>query len=332
MDKDVYTDDVFSVLRKHRAKNRDTASHPILIFACGGNPANHKSRHYLEEYVKNSEDPLLDNVFFLKAEDIAKEPSMKGFDLLTQEALVADIADWLVIFAESAGSFCELGAFSALPSSLSLTSVVIQKKYRGGDSFLINGPARMIEECGAVLSRVFYSRKDCPMENPDFVNCVINIRSFVMKNEDFSRNRGRKTINTSSNVMAGSFAMELLDFITLFGPIDEEDLIRLYMRTKQLETQPVIHSRILINDMGKETKIFPVQILEVMHATGLIGIIGNQKTSGPLYYSKINLTDYFMFRGTKDKDFLNMHAEVCLRKRRRGYPYAMDFYRRFDTE
>ena len=319
MDKDIYTDEVFSVLRKHLAINRDTASRPILIFACGGNPDKCKSRYYFEDYIKNSDNPLLDNVLFLKAEDIAKQPSMKGFDLLTQEALVADIADWLVIFAESVGSFCELGAFSALPSSLSLTSAVIQKEHRGDDSFLINGPVRMIGECEAPLSKVFYSKKDCPMENPVFVNYVINIRSLVAKNESVYRNRGRKTINTGSPVLAGSFALELLDLITLFGPIDKDDLVKIYSKIKEIKIPLKIRSRTLENDMKKEIIIRPIQILEVMHATDLIGVIENSKTSKQLYYSKIRLADYFMFRRTKDKDFVNMQAEVCLRKRRRGY-------------
>ena len=106
---------VIDVLRRHLRRNRRYGEQPIFIFSCGGKEEDHPARGILKQYVEKNQGILFRNVFLLRAEDIASEPQMAEFDLLTQEAIVSDIADWLIIFAESVGSFCELGAFAAMP-------------------------------------------------------------------------------------------------------------------------------------------------------------------------------------------------------------------------
>lgn len=287
----------------------------------------------MKEYVEVNQEDLFTNIFFLRAEDIAKESAMAKFDLLTQEALVSDIADWLIIFAESTGSFCELGAFAALPSSVSITSVVVDKKYRGSHSFLMNGPVRVIDECDAPLSKVFFSNLNCPMENGDFTATLHSIRECVKQNEEFSSNEDRKKLNSdATKVRVGSFAHEILDLIDLFGPIDEETLLELYCRVKRFNKSKFRLVSQTMSGMKADKRIGVNQVLAAMHATGLIGTIDSEENMSLRYYSCINLDNYFMFKQTKDLDFNNMRARVLLERRKRNRFYESNFYKRFNAK
>lgn len=340
---------VISVLREHHTVRRDTSNRPIIIFSCGGEDKNHPARSQLKEYVERNKNSNLQNIFFLKAETIAKEDAFSDLDLLTQEALFADIADWLVIFAESVGSFCELGAFAALPHSVSITSVVVDQKYKGSNSFLLNGPVKVVESCNARLARVFYSDLNCPLMNKEFEETLLNIRSLVKENEKFHLNERRKRITrrsrennpagdsktgSSITIQVGSFAHEMLDLITLFQPIDEKTLLALYRKLKGIETttNTCLVSQTLSEDMKRPTTIKAAHVLAIMHSTGMIGVLDGDRSGERLYYSKVKLTSFFMFRRTDEKDFNEMRADVLLKRRRRNRDYANSFYQRFNAE
>ena len=356
MDDLVVNQNVIDVLCRHHAIKRDNDSRPIIIFSCGGEDKYHPARNQLREYVERNKNRRLQNIFFLKAETIAQEDAFSDLDLLTKEALFADIADWLVIFAESVGTFCELGAFAALPHSVSITSVVVDQQYKNSSSFLLNGPVKVIESCNAELSKVFYSDLNCPLMNKDFEKTLLNIRNLVKENENFYLNRRRKIItksvqkpnsepskkytkdktksNSRTDIQVGSFAHEMLDLIALFQPIDESSLVSLYLKVKGIENVAKLRlvSQTLSNDMKKTTVIKPAHVLAIMHSTGMIGKLECDQSSESLYYSKVKLVNYFMFRRTDEKDFNEMRASVLLKRRRRSRNYAENFYCRFDAK
>lgn len=331
LDRTIYKPKDIEVLRWHSAKNRDKSKRPLLIFSCGGNEDEYPSRNQLKRFVEDSKDENLNNVFFLNAENIAKTGGMHAFDLLTQEAIIADISDWLIIFAESFGSVCELGAFSSLPSSVPITSVVVDKKHRGEHSFIIDGPIKVIDSCKAPLSQVFYANIKCPLESASFAGFVRQIRDKVKESEIYPKTRDRKIINKVANkVKVGSFAHELLDLVALFEPIKQMDLIDLYCEIKNFKRDELsISSLILTEDMKSPVKVSIEQVLGAMHASDLLGVLFDENGL-PLYFSKVKLDNYFMFRRTKDSDFQNMRARVMLRRRRRGFFYEEGLYRRFN--
>ena len=100
-------------------------------------------------------------------------------NLLQQEAMLADISDWILIFAESCGSFCELGAFSALPHAAWITSVAVGKQYKGSRSFLIDGPVEEIATGDSSLNKVFYLDLNNPMSSPDLCRFVSELRPLI---------------------------------------------------------------------------------------------------------------------------------------------------------
>ena len=305
---------VIDVLRRHLRRNRRYGEQPIFIFSCGGKKRmTHPARGILKQYVEKNQGILFRNVFLLRAEDIASEPQMAEFDLLTQEAIVSDIADWLIIFAESVGSFCELGAFAAMPHSAAIASVVVDRKYEGGDSFLLKGAARVIADCGAPFSKVYYSDLNCPLANERFTRKLNDVRTQVKLSEEFPSNKGRKMINRKqSEVLVGSFALEALDLIDILGPLDEQTLVALYCKIKGFTKRGFRLVSRTMRDMRPEdeARVEVGQVLAMMHATNLIGAIPESDEGSVSYYSKVNLDGYFMFRQTDGSDFNDMRARV----------------------
>lgn len=67
-------------------------------------------------------------------------------DLLSFESDIAQVVGLILLFAESAGSLAELGAFAAMPTvSPSLLAVVDDHYYQQG-SFIKNGPIKYLEK------------------------------------------------------------------------------------------------------------------------------------------------------------------------------------------
>ena len=72
--------------------------------------------------------------------------------MLTFEEFLAEVSDVIVLFVESPGSFCELGAFSYAEKLFSdKLIIVIDEKYKGDKSFIITGPTAKAEKDGAKI-------------------------------------------------------------------------------------------------------------------------------------------------------------------------------------
>lgn len=81
------------------------------------------------------------------AEDAEPLTTDAGYpDLLSFESDIAQIVGLIVLFVESAGSFAELGAFSALETIAPNLLAVILDHYYDQKSFIKNGPIKYLEE------------------------------------------------------------------------------------------------------------------------------------------------------------------------------------------
>jgi hypothetical protein len=66
-------------------------------------------------------------------------------DLLSFESDIAQVVSLILLFAESAGSLAELGAFAALQTVAPKLLVVLGDYYYNKSSFIRNGPIRFLE-------------------------------------------------------------------------------------------------------------------------------------------------------------------------------------------
>jgi hypothetical protein len=112
-----------------------------IVFLCGGKDSARRDR--LSEYLRKYSDFLL---FY--AEDvfealIRNEPNANALEL---EGELAELADAVVVIAESPGTFAELGAFAMNKSLRRKLLPIADKAFRGDQSFLQLGPLRWTDQ------------------------------------------------------------------------------------------------------------------------------------------------------------------------------------------
>jgi hypothetical protein len=123
---------------------------PHVLFVCGG-PISAGPTSMRRDFIDWAKAALPDFMVLL-AEDAFKEALFhhprKFINLATFERLVAEISDCIIIFPESAGSFAEVGYFSALKDVRTKVLVVNDRKFEGVDSFVTLGPER--HQCSVI--------------------------------------------------------------------------------------------------------------------------------------------------------------------------------------
>ena len=304
-----------SVLRRYKRERRDRGNRPIFIFPCGGKESSCASRRHLKEYLAKTKESDLENVVCLTAENLIGLRELKGLSLVKQEAILADMCDWILIFVESPGSMCELGIFSSLPHALTITSAAVGKEYKDEESFLSGGPLKEIEESGGPFNKLFYLDLDNPISCPDLQKALHGLRGAVRNG--LSK---RKLINQdATRIDVGSLVHELLDLIQVVGPITADELRELYLMVKGFEGDSIkAYSGILNLDLGCETPISYEQVIGMMKGVELIKAVQNSASGKAYLVPLVHLDSYFMFRGAGSRAFAGMHARILLRKRKRG--------------
>lgn len=321
----------YKVLRMGLRQNQSHAKRPLFIFPCGGSEDSHPSRKLLRDYIRKSKG--LCNVVCLTAEDLANQNVLEGLSLVQQEAMLADICDWIIVFAESVGSFCELGAFTALPHIADITSVAVDRRYQGQHSYLLDGPVREVASRDSRLSHVFYLDLNNPMTCPELEASLSGLRDAVKFEYGFDPAKNRKPFNMpGGEVKVGSLVHEFLDLFQLLGPMTADEVIESYcgimgFASEELDT---VVSPTLEEDMKEPRPATARQVLAMMRAVGLIEVFGVPKGDGSLLTSRIRLEDYFRFRSSAPRGFYDARAKVALRRRSRGQEGYTDVYRRFD--
>ena len=82
----------------------------------------------------------------LLAEDANRMLADSSFDnLLDLEEYIAAIVDAVILFVESAGSICELGAFTKTPEIINKMHDFLMNDHGINPSFIVNGPPRYLE-------------------------------------------------------------------------------------------------------------------------------------------------------------------------------------------
>jgi len=76
--------------------------------------------------------------------DQLAEELPEPFDIADFEETIANLSRAVILFPEAAGSFAEVGYFSALPDISKKTVLALDSSFQGKDSFISLGPAKKI--------------------------------------------------------------------------------------------------------------------------------------------------------------------------------------------
>ena len=127
-----------------------------VLFICGA--ANSAPRDVLRNYLR-SHLPRI-GVFYAERvwEQIASHVELGA---LKMEADLADLADLVVIFVESPGTFAELGAFSLSPALRKKLLPIVDKQYEREASFISTGPLRWIDADSQFRPTIFVALSKC---------------------------------------------------------------------------------------------------------------------------------------------------------------------------
>lgn len=236
MDTHIYSDKLIDTIRS----NLNTSSHkfityPKFVFLCGKTFSSEPeysltNRGVVDKYLTaKSKD-----VFIVLSEKLWEDSFKSSIDLLTFEEFLAEVSDSIILFVESPGSFCELGAFSYAEKLFSdKLIIVIDEKYKGDKSFIITGPTAKAQKSGA---QVIYA----PLDGTGLLSCL-DLRKTLDNalNEFSSKSSGinKRASNTLENqIQINSFIIELLELIKLLQPIKRKDLINIYKRIKKFKS------------------------------------------------------------------------------------------------
>ncbi len=119
---------------------------PNIIFVCGGSIQENSFREGFLNYAKNE----LETFRIFLAEDAAQDfidfDKPQFLELADFEKLIAEIADTIIIFPESPGSFAEIGFFSNSIKEITKRILVVNNIKEQSNSFLNLGPIHKIEK------------------------------------------------------------------------------------------------------------------------------------------------------------------------------------------
>jgi hypothetical protein len=130
-------DEVLMALRHNEYKFRRVKK---VVFLCGGRSSSARER--LKTYLLERRNDVL--IFYAEHvwSIIAK---LTRHSALQLEAKLAELADLVLLIAESPGTFAELGAFSISDELRKKLLPLMDARYRGDDSFLNTGPIRWVD-------------------------------------------------------------------------------------------------------------------------------------------------------------------------------------------
>jgi hypothetical protein len=217
----IYNNKSLSYVKKHRvSSNYRIQATPKFIFLCGRqkmNPTDTTNRDLVKEYFKSNKD-----VFCIFAEKLWIDDSKKALDLLSFEDLIAELSDAIILFIESPGTICELGAFAFAEKHLLEKLIIVADKNRKDDPSFINlGPIRKAREN---LVPVIYTNISTPLTSKEFTSELANILQ-----------KKKRIINTTSMVFLSTFVIEILEIISLFDPIKRIEIVNLYKKLKGID-------------------------------------------------------------------------------------------------
>ena len=152
MDTRIYSGKVIDSIRSHLENSESKfITYPKFVFLCGKEIKDHyelTNRGILQRYIeKQSPD-----IFIVLSEKLWEESFDSNIDLLTFEDFLAEISDAIILFCESPGSFCELGAFAYAEKCFGdKLVVVIDEKHKNEKSFIMTGPVAKAKSDGAII-------------------------------------------------------------------------------------------------------------------------------------------------------------------------------------
>lgn len=177
-----------------------------ILFVCGGKIEDGtKLRPQLLEWVSGKyPDAIILLAEYAFRDTIFHDPP-KFVNIATFEKLISDVADCVVLFPESVGSFAELGLFSHITDVRSKTLIINDFNEYASDSFLANGPIRTIDKYS-------YLSPSIPIHPtaPDFTHVAERLGKVILRKKEKTRRFEYKEFKKLRALQRMQVALEII--------------------------------------------------------------------------------------------------------------------------
>lgn len=247
------------------------------------------------------------DVFIVLSEKLWEDSFGSNIDLLTFEEFLAEVSDAIILFVESPGSFCELGAFAYAEKLFSdKLIIVIDEEYKDDKSFIITGPAAKAKKDGA---KIIYA----PLNGTGLLSSA-NLRKIIdEKIDEFaSKSAGinkRFPNNTEEKVSVNSFIIEILELIKILQPVSRKDLIDIYKEVKDFSAFKFVKK----NGSDFHNEIKYDYIIKLLETVGIIKI-----ADGIISTDKHQKSQPLMFEYAKKSENQERNRLLCRKYRYKG--------------
>ena len=187
----------------------------ITIFLCGGGKRDEIAlRREISNILESKISKYRYRVFL--AEDMFAELiyGHEQMDLLTLEGLLADGVHCVAVLLQSPGTFTELGAFAHNPKLQDKLVVVVEPRFRGSRSFIIQGPIRFLDK--KTKSKISWQKMELD-KSPELAQAIGDC--------------AHKTAKHSSQQMDLSNPLTSTDFflalVYVLDPVSRKELLQL---------------------------------------------------------------------------------------------------------
>jgi len=291
-------------LRRCETSLNHAKNQPVFVFLCGGDAKEPRyiCRNETEQYLRKNQN--LSTIVCVRPEILLKQYGslLEELDLLELEAFIAEVSDAVLLYDESPGTVCELGAFAMSDPIWKIMTAAIPEKHKNDDSFIINGPVRHMEK-GATsypLSSVIYLDINCPFSSIDLAKYFHHLRENVAKQSNRRINKNAGSVNLNS------LCREYLDLISVFAPLSDDELIDIYKRYKDFDSFVLQSNTFSPIPKGVNVKT----VIAFLSATGLV------EYKDSLITMTGRVPSYFMFNASKSRQIAEIRAQVLAAKRR----------------
>lgn len=217
------------LLRKYLRKSATGMKMPKFVMLCGKDMSIVKkdNRYYTSELIKQRRP----DIFVIYTEKVFSIIEHDNYlDLLKFEELLIEISDGVVLFLESFGTACELGAFSYIDTLAKKMLVYVSDKFQHDSSFINDGPLRRIQNLSSIDdNRVIYTHFN-PNGNVDFgnrevYNSILNfvIKKFISLDKD---NILFDSDNKIIHIRPQLLMFLIIDLVYVFDFIDEKKVFK----------------------------------------------------------------------------------------------------------
>lgn len=307
MNPHIYSEKMITSIKLHLDYKSKFITSPKFVFLCGKQFTKESyyetNRGIIDKFLKSKSK----DIYIVLSEQLWEKEFNSNIDLLTFEEFLAEVSDCIILFVESPGSFCELGAFSYADKLFSdKLAIIIDKQYEGSESFIITGPTAKAKKDGSEI--IFASLNGTGLlfsdELREYVEKVIN--RFQSKRDSLNK---RKPNSEEDKVLLNSFIIELLELIKIIQPVSNKDLLEVYKTVKGFSSFEFIKS----DGSMFHNKIMYEYIIKLLKSVELI-TIENDLIRINRYYN----SQPFMFRSSRNLECKERNRLLCRKYRYKG--------------